>query len=195
MSYRSARLGLIAALCTVAVSPAMSATPKETVIGDATHAQWTPYGTSKPSMVEAPTLPGAAAVRLQVRRKGAQPWDAGVSVQLKEGVEAGDRVIAGFYARAQSPAPGRETATVIVRVQQNGESYDAVIGSTLEVGAEWQFYCVQGPAKRTLGAGALELGLQLASEKQTVEVGPFMVMRGGEGDRTTLPCDRRIAAD
>lgn len=199
MPHRPARIASVAALCSALAVPllslpSLSAPPAETVIGDAAHAQWAPYGNGRATNAKAPDLPGGVALRLQVRRKGAQPWDAGLSVQLKDGVQAGERVIAGFYARAQSPAPGRDTATVIARVQQNGQSYDPVIEATFEIGPEWRFHCVQGAAKRGFGAGALELGLQLASEQQTVEVGPFMVVRGGEGERTQLPCERRIAA-
>lgn len=194
MPHRTRRRGSIVALCIALAAPAVSATPPETVIGDASHAQWTPYGSGKASNTRVPDLPGGVALRLKVRQKGAQPWDAGLSVQLKEGVQAGERVIAGFYARAHTPAPGRDTAAVIARVQQNGQSYDAVIEADFEISPEWRFHCVQGPAKRSFGAGSLELGLQLAGEQQTVEVGPFMVVRGGEGERTMLPCDTRITA-
>lgn len=194
MSRRPARIASFVALWIAWAAPALSTSPAEAVIGDASHAQWVPYGNGKASNARAVDLPGGVALRLQVRRKGAQPWDAGLSVQLKDGVQAGERVIAGFYARAHTAAPGRDTAIVIARVQQNGQSYDPVIEASFEIGPEWRFHCVQGPATRSFGAGSLELGLQLASEQQTVEVGPFMVVRGGEGERTLLPCETRITA-
>lgn len=167
----------------------------ETTISDPNSAKWLPYGAAKPKHVKTDAVSGGVALRMTSRSKGNNPWDSGVSAQMLEDVAQGDVVVAGFFARVETPPKGRQTATIIARMQQNAAPFDGVIQASFEIDGAWTFYCVEGPAKRSIGKGSLELSLQLASDKQILDIGPFMVTKRESGGTTGLPCQKRIKAE
>jgi hypothetical protein len=179
----------------VAVLSASVALAAETTISDPNSAKWLPYGAGKPKYAKTDAIPGGLALRMTLRSKGANPWDTGVSGQMVGDVAQGDVVVAGFFARVETPPKNRQTATIVARVQQNALPFDSAIQATFEINGTWTFYCVEGAATLSIGKGSLELSLQLASDKQVLDIGPFMVSKRESGDKTGLPCQKRIKAE
>ncbi len=176
---------------TMFTATAMSA---ETIISDPTSAKWTPYGKVKPKVVETKSVPGGVALRLAIRAKGTNAWDIGVNAQMLEGIAKGNAVTAGFFARLARPPKHRQVATIGVRVQQNVPTYESAMQASVDVNETWTFYCVQGIATRTISKGSLELSLQLASDKQTLDIGPYLVAKHEPGESVKLPCQKLIKA-
>lgn len=166
---------------------------KETIISDPAAANWTFDGNPKIKQVDAATLPGGKALLVKVAAKGTNPWDIQARMKVKEGVAAGDTVTFGFYARADQPDPGKESAAVTVRVQRSVAPYDAAIEGAIEIGKEWTFHCLTAPSKLTLDAAVTELSVQMAGDKHAVAFGPYMVTKiagSGPAIRTGLPCGK-----
>jgi hypothetical protein len=178
-----------------AILSASAALAAETTISDPNSAKWLPYGAGKPKYEKTEGIPGGVALRVTVRSKGKNPWDTGVSAQMMGDVAQGDVVVAGFFARVETPPKNRQTATIIARVQQNALPFDSATQATFEIDGTWTFYCVEGTAKRSIGKGSLELSLQLASDKQVLDIGPFMVTKRDAGGKSGLPCQKQIKAE
>lgn len=164
---------------------------KEAVISDPAASGWSFEGNPKVKAVDAAGLPGGKGLLVTIPSKGANPWDVQARMKVKEGVAVGDTVTFGFYARADKPDPGKETATVTVRVQRGAAPYDAALEGPLEIGKEWTFHCLTGPAKTALTATEAEVSVQLAGEKHAVAFGPWMATKiptAGPNIKTGLPC-------
>jgi hypothetical protein len=170
---------------------------KESIISDPASAGWEFEGKPKVKVVDAAGLPGGKALLVSVATKGANPWDIQARMKVKDGVAVGDTVTFGFYARADKPDPGKETASVGVRVQRAAAPYDAAVEGSLEIGKEWTFHCLTGTAKTALTAAELNVSVQLAGEEHAVAFGPWMATKipaAGANVKTGLPCGKAPGA-
>lgn len=164
---------------------------REQVISDPAAAQWSFEGNARTATVNGAPVPGGAAIRVTIARKGANPWDVQARLPLAAAVAAGDRVTFGFYARTTQPDPGGDVARVNVRLQRNAAPYDAALEGTVEIGREWRFHCLSGPATIALAPPELVASVQLAGERHVVEFGPYMATRIPAANAATpsgLPC-------
>lgn len=194
MAYRLWGLAIVAV---ATAATAQQARVKEAIISDPASAGWEFQGNPKVKAVKAEGLPGGQALLVTIAAKGANPWDVQASMTLKDGVAAGDTVTFGFYARADKPDPGKQTATVTVRVQRNAAPYDAAIEGPLEIGPDWTFHCLTAPAKIALTPAEAAVSVQLAGDKHAVAFGPWMATRipaAGVGIKTGLPCGKAPGA-
>jgi hypothetical protein len=192
---RVAQLAMGAALLASAASAQQRV--KESVISDPAAADWNFDGKPKVKPVDAAGLPGGKALLVTIARKGTNPWDIQARMKLKDGIVAGDTVTVGFYARAETPDPGKEVATVQVRVQRAAAPYDATLEGPVAIGKDWAFHCLTGPAKVTLDAASAEVSVQLAGEKRAVAFGPWMATRipaAGPAIKSGLPCGQKVPA-
>jgi hypothetical protein len=183
-------------LCVILVAAMYAgvATPAETTISDPNSAKWVPYGKAKPKYVKTDSVPGGVALRMAIRSKGKNPWDIGVSAPMLGDVAQGEAVVAGFFARVESPPKNRQTATIVARMQQNATPYDSAMQASVDIDDAWTFYCIEGIAARNISKGSLELTLQLASDKQTLDIGPYLVSKHGPDEKAAVPCQKRIKA-
>lgn len=175
----------------LAVAGTTAAVAREAVVSDPASASWAFNGEIRPRAVEAATLPGGQAIRLDVRRKGANPWDIQAIGDILSAIEPGDRITVGFYARAQSPDPGGSTITLPVRVQQRTAPFAGALDGTATLTGDWTFHCVTGPATAALAAGNAQAVLNLAGERHVIDLGPFLITRAAAADAdapSTLPC-------
>jgi hypothetical protein len=191
MRYLVSGLAL-AALATAGA--AQQARIKETIISDPASAGWNFDGNPRVKQVKADGLPGGQALLVTIGAKGANPWDVQARMKVKDGVAAGDTVTFGFYARADKPDPGKETASVTVRVQRAAAPYDATVEGALEIGREWTFHCLTGVARSALTAAETEVSVQLAGDRHAVAFGPWMATKlpagAGASAKTGLPCGK-----
>jgi hypothetical protein len=171
-----------------------AANAAETIISNPNNAKWTPYGKVKPNYVETNSVPGGVALRLAIRAKGNNPWDIGVNAQMLGGIAKGDAVTAGFFSRLARPPKNRQVAMIVARMQQNVSAYESAMEASVDVNDAWTFYCVEGIATRDISKGTLELSLQLASDKQTLDIGPYLVVKHEPGEKPALPCQKLIKA-
>jgi len=169
---------------------------KEVIISDPAAAAWNFEGGPKVKPVAADGVPGGSALLVTVASKPAKPWDVQARMKLKDGVATDDTVTFGFYARADKPDPGKETAVVNVRVQRGGAPYDAAIEGPVEIGRTWTFHCLAGPAKVALAPSEIEVSVQMGGDKHAVAFGPFMVTKipasAGANAKTGLPCGEAV---
>lgn len=169
---------------------------KEVIISDPAAANWNFEGGPKVKQVAADGVPGGSALLVTVASKPAKPWDVQARMKLKEGVAAGDIVTFGFYARADKPDPGKETAAVTVRVQRGAAPYDAAVEGGIEIGRTWTFHCLAGPARTALTPSEIEVSVQMGGDRHAVAFGPFMVTKipvaAGANAKTGLPCGQAV---
>lgn len=163
-----------------------SAPLKETVISDKENAGWGFQGKPKLKEVPAEQLPGGKALQVAVA-KGANPWDTQGLIPLKQGIEQGDLLTFGFFARSVSPDAG----SIHVRFQRNGAPYDSAFEGPVQIDHEWRFVCLVGTAGKAIPAAELDIAVQLAGEKRVVELGPYLATRipaGAAAKKSGLPC-------
>jgi hypothetical protein len=170
---------------------------REAIISDAATNGWA-FDNVRPKAVSAPAgVPGGKALQVTIPQKGANAWAMQARLPMKEGIAATDTLTFGFYARAATPDPGKDTATVTVRFQRIAAPYDAALEGPVTIGREWTFVCLTGASRLALTPAELSVSVQLAGDKRVVEFGPYMATRipaQGEAIRSGLPCGRAVAA-
>jgi hypothetical protein len=123
-----------------------------------------------------PSIPGGGAgIEVRITSPGANPWDAQAQIPLLAGIEAGQDVTVGFYARAQS-ASGSGKGEITVRVQQNVSPFAGFVDKTLAIGKNWAFHEVSGKASRAIAANQAVVALQFAGARQELELGQMIVV-------------------
>jgi hypothetical protein len=124
---------------------------------------------------------GGKALRIQVRRKGANPWDVAVESAINQPVKAGDSLLFAFWARLEKGADGATTTTLPYNaVQLMAAPYSTVFGNPVEIGPEWKLHEVEGKADRDHPAGTLKATVHLATAEQTIDMGPLIVVNLGQ---------------
>ncbi|WP_308815123.1 hypothetical protein [Sphingomonas sp. GV3] len=149
---------------------------------------WALYGPNQSAkQVPATDVPGGAAVRVQVTRAGAHPWDTGASYPTVKPIAAGDTVLVMVYLRAPD---AKEDAPLTIPLGATGSEapYPQIATATASVGPGWKRYFASGVASQAFAAGKANISLQLAGAKQVVEVGPAFLLDLGPGvDPAKLP--------
>lgn len=127
-----------------------------------------------------PKVQGGKALRLDVPRKGKNPWDASVGGPVTKAVKAGDKLVLAFWARLEKGEGGLTTTLPYNAVQLAAAPYTTVMSGAVDVGPEWKLQQVSGKADRDYPANALKVSIQLATQKQTVDVGPIILLDMGQ---------------
>lgn len=151
---------------------------------------WVASGLSQwPQLIADPAVQGGQALRVAIPAKGANPWSIAVDVSIVKPVKAGDVILAAFWARAEVPAEGQQTAIISgIRVQNVGAPYGAFAQDQADVTAKWAMYYASGVADKDYKPGTIKLTLQLGAAKQTIDLGPVFVLDfGPDYDKSKLP--------
>ncbi len=128
-----------------------------------------------------PAVQGGKALRVVVRAKGANPWDAAVESAITQPVKAGDELLLAFWARLEKGEGGATTTTLPFNgVQLSAAPYTTLLSAPAEVGAEWKLHEVRGRVSADHPAGSLKATIHLATAAQTVELGPIFVVNLGQ---------------
>jgi hypothetical protein len=136
---------------------------------------------AKGSLIDDPKVQGGKALRVDVPRKGSNPWDSSVGGAIVKPIAKGDRLVLLFSARLHKGEKGATTATLPYNAIQLGAApYSTVMSGTGEIGPEWKDFQVTGTADGNYPAGALKVTIQLATAKQTVDFGPIVVLDRGK---------------
>lgn len=149
---------------------------------------WSIYGANQSAkQVPAVDVPGGAAVRVQVGRPGANPWDVGAAYPTVKPVAAGDTLLVMVYLRAPE-ASGADGLPIPIGASEADAPYTPIADQTVKVGNGWKRYYASGIAPRALAAGKARIALQLGGAKQVIEVGPgFLFDLGPDFDAAKLP--------
>ena len=142
---------------------------------------WAPYGVDSSKTVKAASVPDGEAFRLEISRKGANVWDAGAQIQNANPIAAGDVISASFWARAVKIPDGEMTAKIPAVLQLTREPYDAFANASLELDQTWRFVSIYGEALQSYRPGEMALSLQIAGAKQTIDLGPAVILNLGPG--------------
>lgn len=136
---------------------------------------------AKASLVADPHVLGGKAIRVQVPRKGANPWDSMVGGAIKKPIAKGDRLVLMFSARLEKGENGATTATLPYNaVQLAAEPYTTIVSTVAAIGPDWKDFKVEGVADGAYAPGKLKVTLQLATAKQTIDFGPLVVLDLGQ---------------
>lgn len=169
------RLRTIAAVLVLAALPLAPAPAQDELVFINNPAE--PYvNGARPKLRDDPAVQGGKALRIQVKRKGANPWDVSVQTTIIKPVKAGDQLLFAFWARLEEGEGGATTATLPNAVQQSVSPWTWLFGSPVEIGPEWKLHEVRGKADKDYAANTLNATIHLASAAQTVDLGPLMVI-------------------
>jgi hypothetical protein len=190
------KIVLALTLAVAGVAPAMAQTvdplQSETLIKKAINepgTAWTFYGAGLTSKtVKDPDIPGGEAVRVTVSQKGANPWDAGALYQILKPIKTGDVIYFAVYLRAPELKDGETTAMPTIGVTQQDSPYTSIAVSDARIGKQWGVYYAAAKATAGYPRGKSRVSVQLASNKQVIDLGPVFVLNlGADYDIATLP--------
>ena len=151
-----------------------------TLISDPTDIVWPTQGASlKVKPVQDAAIPGGgAARRYTVPGKLANAWEAQTLVPLTAGIQPGQTITVGFYARTLSAKTPDGKGVIGVRFQQNAAPYYGFGDTTVSVSPEWQWHEVSGVAGKAIAKDVATVSLQLGGAAQEVEIGQAIVIEG-----------------
>lgn len=151
-----------------------------TLISDPTRLDWERQGENVTvDTLTDPAIPGGgAANRYTVRRAGPQPYSAQVSVPLTQEIRKGDTVTAGFWARTERAESDDGQGRLGLRVQLNQDPWPGFADTVLPIGPEWKWHEVSATATTDMRRGSGILAFHLAAERQTIDIGQTIVVKG-----------------
>jgi uncharacterized protein len=120
------------------------------------------------------TVAGQSALHVDIAGPRKNPWDIQAHADITDDIDAGDTVTAAFWARAKSNGD-QARAHVTASIHANGAPYTPIGQAQIEIGSRWTLYLVAGKAAAAFAARHAGVTLQLAGERQIVEIGPLFV--------------------
>jgi hypothetical protein len=136
---------------------------------------------AKPRLRDDPAVQGGKALRVPVRRKGANPWDISVSTAISKPIKASDSLLLAYWARLETGEGGATSATLAYNgVQLSAAPYTTLFSGPAEIGPEWKLVEIRGKADQDYAAGTLHATIHLAAAEQTVDFGPIFVVNLGQ---------------
>ena len=184
------------ALAVTAAAPAVAQTvdplQSETLIKKVVNqpgTAWTFYGPGlSTKTMKDPDLPGTQFLRATVADKGKNPWDAGAGYDIDRPIKAGDVIFFAIYARAPNLKDGETASLPQMGVCQDSSPYTPIAIGDHQITNQWGVYYVSGKATSAWHRGEAHVALQLAADKQVIDLGPVFVLDlGPDYDINTLP--------
>lgn len=189
---RPIALAFVLAVACPAAAQIVDPLQSEALIAKAINAPgtaWTFYGTGiSDQAIKDAEIPGGRVVRATIDRKGANNWDAGALYDVRKPIRTGDVIFFAAYLRAPQLKDGEKTAITGMGVSQNGEPYAPIAAADVRIGNQWGVYYASAKATRDYPRGQARVSIQLASDKQVIDLGPAFVLNlGPDYDAGTLP--------
>lgn len=137
---------------------------------------------------EAP-VPGGEALRLDIRSRTPNPWDAFAAAYTTTDISAGDLIFVSLWARSATPPRGMEDGLLPnVLLQENGGNYADFGSWTVALDDEWRQYVFHAVAPRDFRAGDLGFVIHLGRYRQKIDLGPVYALNlGPDADPQALP--------
>ena len=136
---------------------------------------------AKARLVADERVTGGKALRVTVAAKGKNPWDSNVASAIKKPVKAGDNLLLVFWARLEQGENGATNATLPSNgVNLTSPPWSGLLGGPADIGPEWKQFELKGLADKDYAPGALTVSLQMATARQTVDLGPIILLDLGQ---------------
>ena len=136
---------------------------------------------AKAKLVADAAVQGGKALRVGVAKKGQNNWDSVVESAISKPVKAGDKLVLAVEARLEKGDSGATTAKIpYVAIQQKAAPYKGIVSGEVSVGTEWKLHQIEGRADKDYPADALKATVQLGNAKQTIDLGPIVVLNMGQ---------------
>jgi hypothetical protein len=184
MTIRTLVPGLILAAAVIAPGiaqdkPAANDIANE-IVNQPSPAAFAVYNAPSPGKVyKDKTVQGGEALRVAIPAASPQPWSISLADPIVKPIKKGDRLVLAFYAKVEGGPTSAHIANASVQLAK--APYTGVIGAPVDIGTEWKLYnVVNGPADKDYAAGDLNVSLQLATGKQTIDIGPIFVLDLGQ---------------
>lgn len=133
-------------------------------------------------LIDDPKVMGGKAMRVQVPHKGKNAWDINVSSEVKKPIKAGDSLLLFFPARLEKGENGASTTTLPWNaVSMTSPPWSGVVGGSADIGPEWKLVEIKGKADKDYAASAVGISIQLGTARQTVDIGPVILLDLGQG--------------
>ena len=170
------------AACLLAIAPAAAATAQIDLASRIINDPGAPQVTGvKGRLVDDPGVQGGKALRVAVPKKGRNNWDSVVESTITKPVKAGDRLVIMVEARLEKGEANAATATIpYVAVQQAAAPYSGVISGQITLSPQWKMHQIEGRSASAYPAGALKATIQIGNAKQTIDLGPIVVLNMGQ---------------
>lgn len=137
---------------------------------------------AKASLHDDAKVQGGKALRIQVKGKGTNAWDAALESPVNKPIKAGDQIVLVFDARLEKGENGATTAAFpFAGIQLAAAPYSSIAFNGFDLGPDWKTVEIRGKADRDYPAGSLKVSIHLATGKQTVDFGPVVVLDLGSG--------------
>lgn len=166
------------AACLLAIAPAGAAIAQTDLISRIINDPGAPQvNGAKARLVDDAAVQGGKALRITVVKKGKNNWDSVVESPIGKPVKAGDMLVMTVESRLEKGDGGATTAMIpYVAIQQNAAPYGGVVSGQISLGSEWKLHQIKGRADKDYPAGALKATIQIGHAKQTIDLGPVVVL-------------------
>ncbi|MCB0641312.1 MAG: endo-1,4-beta-xylanase, partial [Phaeodactylibacter sp.] len=124
------------------------------------------YGNLSASNQSVSDQPFSQKVTINVNGAGANPWDAAYGMPNIQSVNSGDAILLVIWLRAEGGGNGQVSLFV-----ENSSTYEKEVFLTFNPAAQWTPYFVPFEAGQNYAASGLTIGLHLAWQEQTIELG------------------------
>ncbi|WP_114521737.1 hypothetical protein [Altererythrobacter sp. ZODW24] len=150
------------------------------LINDPSTLEWENYGANYD--VEGKSddnIPGGgAALRYEIKRAGANPYDVGANIALLADISRGETVTVGFYARTISADTVDGQGVIGVRFGANTPPYKGFGETTVGVATQWDWYEVSAVSDMAITRRDAVVAMHMAGAKQAIEIGQTIVVKG-----------------
>lgn len=179
---RKLALAMVCGTSAAFVAPAFAQDYAASAINASDVGSLTVYGSAQGTVVEAPAVPGGKALRVNVAGKGTNPWDAGVVSKVTGPVSTGDELAYVVYIRLESGENGAASVTLPANtVSLASPPHTALFGGPGTITPKWKMLRARWVADKDYAPGTLQAGLQLATGRQVIDIGPMYVSKVGSG--------------
>jgi hypothetical protein len=170
------------AACLLAIAPATAAVAQSDLASRIINDPGSPQVTGvKGRLVDDTGVQGGKALRVAVLKKGKNNWDSVVESAITKPVKAGDRLVIMFESRLEKGEGNATTATIpYVAVQEAAAPYSGVISGQMTLSPQWKMNQIEGRSAKAYPAGALKATIQIGNAKQTIDLGPIVVLNMGQ---------------
>ena len=118
--------------------------------------------------------PFSQKVRIQVNSAGSNQWDAGYAINNVQQMNNGDAALFVIWLRSEAGGNGQVSVFI-----ENSSTYEKEVYLTFNPPAQWTQYFIPFDANQTYAPGGMAIGLHLAWQEQTIEIGGMAILNYG----------------
>jgi endo-1,4-beta-xylanase len=150
---------------------------------------WQITGTTETQTVPAPSIAGGKAISVNVKQRGANPWDIAAVMAISEPISRGDTLFLAVQIRASAADNESQSGVISAsKIEESAGSYTPIADTGGQVSSDWTTLYATGVAAQDYASGATHISVQMASARQTIEIGQAYAFNLGPNvDMARLP--------